>query len=58
MMHLEVDMNNPYGIKNLPEEWVQKITSSKLSPADIKSDPKGMIEMISNYEEDIKQSKV
>lgn len=51
-------MNNPYGIKNLPEEWVQKITSSKLSPADIKSDPKGMIEMISNYEEDIKQSKV
>lgn len=43
-------MNNPYGIKNLPEEWIQKISSSKISPADVKSDPKAMIEMISNYE--------
>lgn len=57
-MHLEVDMSNPFGIKNLPEEWVQKISASKLKAQDIKSDPKGMIQMISNYDEDIKQSKI
>lgn len=57
-MHLEVDMSNPYGIKNLPEEWVAKINASKISAADIKSDPKGMIDMISNFDDDIKQSKI
>lgn len=51
-------MSNPYGIKNLPAEWMQKINMSKISPEDIKSDPKGMIQMISNYDEDIKQSKI
>lgn len=50
-MHLEVDLNNPYGIKGLPNEWVQKITSSKIDPEDIKSDPKGMIKMIAGYED-------
>jgi len=29
-MHLEIDMNNKYGIKNLPEEWVEKISISKI----------------------------
>ena len=51
-------MDNPYGIKGLPKEWVHKIDSSKISPSEVKEDPDGMIQMISKYEEDIKESKI
>lgn len=51
-------MNNPYGIKGLPNEWVDKIAVSKISPEEVKEDPKGMIHMISKFEEDIQESKI
>lgn len=57
-MHLEIDLSNPYGIKGLPNEWVQKISSSKLAPEDVKSDPSAMIKMIAGYEEEVKESKI
>ena len=51
---MDLDPNNKYGIKNLPNEWVEKLTSSKISPEDVRSDPKGTIEMIANFEDDLR----
>ena len=50
-MHLEVDLSNPYGIKGLPNEWLEKISASKIAAEDLREDPSGMIQMISNYDE-------
>ena len=55
---LEVDMDKPYGIKGLPEQWVQKIHSSKISAKQVKQNPEGMISVISKYESDIFESEM
>jgi hypothetical protein len=55
-VHLEIDMESPFGIKNLPDSWKDKLTTSKITSDDIKSDPKNTIKMISSYDEDLKQS--
>lgn len=39
-------MNNKYGIKGLPQEWIQKINVSEIKAQEVKSDPMGMIQMI------------
>ena len=44
-----MDPNYKYGIKNLPNHWVEKLSSSKISPEDVKNDPKGTIDMIRSY---------
>ena len=51
-------MNSPYGIKGLPQEWINKFKQSNLSAAEIKQDPKGMINVISKYSEDLKKSQI
>lgn len=50
-IHLQIDINSPFGIKNLPEEWIKKFEASNISANDIKSDPKSVIKMIASYDE-------
>lgn len=40
-MHLEVDLNDPSKIKNMPKEWVLKLNESFISQSDIQYDLKG-----------------
>ena len=50
-IHLQIDINSPFGIKNLPEEWIKKFEASNISANDIKSDPKSVIKMIASFDE-------
>lgn len=49
-MHLQVDQDKPYGIKNLPEEWIEKLKVSKINEKDIKLDPDSTIKMIKSFD--------
>ncbi len=44
-------MSKPYGIKNLPEEWREKLKISKISEQDIKSDPNNTIKIITGFDQ-------
>lgn len=43
-------MTKPFGIKNLPEEWIEKLKTSKINEQDVKSDPVSAIKLIKSFD--------
>lgn len=50
-IHIEVDPNEPLGLKGLPPEWIEKLGKAGLAREDIATDPSAMIQIISQYED-------
>ena len=49
-IHIEVDPNEPLGLKGLPVEWYEKLSKAGIDKSDILSHPADVITIISNYE--------
>ncbi len=55
---LEVDLNKPFGIRNLSLKMESLLIESQLNRSDILSDPQAVIEMLSSYHEKPYSSKI
>lgn len=44
-------MSKPFGIKNLPVEWQEKLKMSKITEHEIKADPKNTIKIIAGFDQ-------
>ncbi len=41
--NMEVDLQKPYGIKNLPPQWEEELGNSNILPSEVLSNPQAMI---------------
>lgn len=49
-IHIEVDINEPMGLKGLPVEWLEKLQLAGLNKNEILENAENMICIISKYE--------
>lgn len=53
---IQVDKEKPFGLKNLPEQWITTVSGSFMDPREV-NDPAALATIISHYDEAVKVTK-
>ncbi|EGR29536.1 p21-activated protein kinase, putative [Ichthyophthirius multifiliis] len=51
-VHIQIDQNAPYGLKGLPEEWLELFKAQNIDQNEIKQNPQDMLCIIKGYEQE------
>ena len=54
-IHIEIDEKSPYGLRGLPEEWINRFYKNGLTENEVKQNPQNMLGIIMGMEKESEQ---